>query len=97
MVLFSLQKPESPLWQISSTQSSVTPTTSTLTPSTSVGPVISSSQTPPSSSVSSIPVSHNLPRDEIYIDDEGLEGSGRGEVSCNFQLFFLKNLFLFLL
>lgn len=81
-----MQKPESPLWQISSTQSSIAPTTSSIVTSTSLGPIISSSQTPPSSSVPSNSVSqpHNTARDEIYIDDEGLEGSGgRGEVSIN--------------
>lgn len=35
-------------------------------------------------------MSHSTPRDEIYIDDEGLEGSGgRGEVN-------IKNLFAIL-
>lgn len=85
-----LQKPESPLWQISSTQSSIVPLSSSslITTSTSVEPIIPSSQSPSSSSVPSVSVSqpHNTARDEIYIDDEGLEGSGgRGEVSTFFQ------------
>lgn len=74
-----LQKPESPLWQISSTQTSVVPTSSSIETSTSTGPTPSSHGVQsPSASVSQ---PHNTARDEIYIDDEGIEGSGgRGEV-----------------
>ncbi|XP_055316372.1 syndecan-like isoform X4 [Sitodiplosis mosellana] len=77
-------KPETPLWQISSTQTPVVPTSSSIETSTLLGPTPTSQgiQTP-SSSVSSTSVSqpHNTARDEIYIDDEGLEGSGgRGEI-----------------
>ncbi|XP_055316366.1 syndecan-like isoform X2 [Sitodiplosis mosellana] len=83
-VLATEQKPETPLWQISSTQTPVVPTSSSIETSTLLGPTPTSQgiQTP-SSSVSSTSVSqpHNTARDEIYIDDEGLEGSGgRGEI-----------------
>lgn len=60
------------------TSSSVGETSTSLRPTSSSQGIQS-----PSSSVSSISVSqpHNTARDEIYIDDEGLEGSGgRGEV-----------------
>lgn len=69
------------MWQISPTQSSIPPISSSIaTSAVNIG----SSSLSPSSSVSSLSVSqsHNPARDEIYIDDEGLEGSGgRGEVS----------------
>lgn len=78
-LFFILQKTDTPLSQIVSTQStsigtssSVPASTSSVAPSSSVAPVSSSGQ------------SHSTPRDEIYIDDEGLEGSGgRGEVSSD--------------
>lgn len=81
---------------VSSTQSSVTLSSSSIAASTAnSGSILtsSSSLSPPFSSVSSFSVSqqnsqlynsqpHSSPKDEIYIDDEGLEGSGgRGEVS----------------
>lgn len=93
MFSFRSQKPESPLWQISSTQSSVVASSSSVAPSTSSrGPISStSSVSPPSVSAVTASVSqpHNIARDEIYIDDEGLEGSGgRGEVS-SFLFYFL--------
>lgn len=76
------QKPETPL-------SSIIPTSA---------PVISSSTLAPLATSTLISQTHNTARDEIYIDDEGIEGSGsRGEVSVFHLLFsiswnLLKNL-----
>lgn len=66
---------------LSSTQSTLP---SFVASAISSGSVISSSLSPSSSAPSlSVSQSHNPGRDEIYIDDEELEGSGgRGEVSC---------------
>lgn len=91
----NFQKPETPLWQISSTQTPVVPTSSSIeTSSTSLGPTPTSQgiQSPSSSSSVSVSQSHNTARDEIYIDDEGLEGSGgRGEVRiCQKKFIFLN-------
>jgi len=52
---------------------------SSIAPSTSI-PIVSSSSSPASLSTTAISQPHNTARDEIYIDDEGLEGSGRGEI-----------------
>lgn len=66
------------------TKFAVVSSSSPTTPTSTVGSVTSSSSQPPSSSfaaATSNNQAHNS-RDEIYIDDEGLEGSGgRGEVS----------------
>lgn len=86
---------------VSSTQSSVTPISSSIASTANSGSIStsSSSLSPPFSSVSSFSASqqnsqlynsqtHSSPKDEIYIDDEGLEGSGgRGEV--NFKINFI--------
>lgn len=75
---FSLQKTDTPLSHIASTQSTAIGTSS-------VAPSTPSSAAPTSTSaapLSSSSQSHSTARDEIYIDDESLEGSGgRGEVS----------------
>lgn len=96
LIFFLIHSKETP---VSSTQSSVTPLSSSIAASTANSGSISTSSSsisPPFSSVSSFSVNHhqnsqlynsqphNSPKDEIYIDDEGLEGSGgRGEVSFN--------------
>lgn len=68
---------------------------SPVTPTSTVGTFTSSSSLPPPSSSLAAVTSNNQARnsrDEIYIDDEGLEGSGgRGEVSIS--LYFLPSVF----